>query len=284
MGQRIFLVALVLLSSCASVTKPKHEISFQSGYAPVNGIQMYFEVHGPSVGVPLVLLNGGGSTIDVSYGRILPFLSQHRQVISLEEQGHGRTSDRDQPFSPGTSAKDVVALLDHLHIKQADVMGFSNGAGVAMEVAIRYPDRVRKLVFISYFTKRKGAQPRFWGFMKNANFANMPQPLKDAFLKVNPDPKKLENMCAKDIARMRNFQDVPDREVKGIRAPTLLISGDRDVSTPEHAVELSHLISGSRLMILPGGHGEVLGELLTGKPGSRVPEFTAGFINEFLAQ
>jgi pimeloyl-ACP methyl ester carboxylesterase len=106
--------------------------------------------------------------------------------------------------------------------------------------------------------------------------------LKDAFLKVNPDPQKLKNMCAKDIERMQNFKDIPDKLVKSIRAPTLILLGDKDVPTPEHGVELSRLIPNSRLMILPGAHGEFLGELLTAKEGSGAPEWTAGFIEEFL--
>jgi pimeloyl-ACP methyl ester carboxylesterase len=161
-------------------------------------------------------------------------------------------------------------------------MGFSNGAGVAMETAIRHPKRVRKLVFASYMTKRKGAYPWFWEFIKKADFSGMPQPLKDAFLRVNPDPQKLKNMCEKDIERIQNFKDVPAKDVSSIRAPTLVIIGDKDVTMPEHAVELSRKIPNARLMILPGGHGEYLGELLTGQAGSHAPEFTAGFIEEFL--
>ena len=111
----------------------------RGGYAQVNGIRMYYETYGPERGVPLVLLHGGGSTIDVTFGRILPFLAHDRRVIAIEEQAHGRTSDRNAPLSFATSADDVAALLEHLKIQQADVFGFSNGASVGMEVAIRHP-------------------------------------------------------------------------------------------------------------------------------------------------
>src|SRR5262245_7763649 len=130
----------------------------KNGYLPVNGIQMYYEVHGDG-GTPLVLLHGGGSTIDVTYGRILPLLARRRTVIAVEEQGHGRTTDRDAPVRFDTSADDVAALLRQLDVRTADVMGFSNGASVAMQVAIRHPALVRKLIFASSMTKRSGAQP-----------------------------------------------------------------------------------------------------------------------------
>jgi pimeloyl-ACP methyl ester carboxylesterase len=281
------LTAVLIFSASAvpAAETPAQETQAVKGdYALVNGIKMYYEIHGSGSGVPLVLLNGGGSTINVPYSRVLPVFASHRKVIALEEQGHGRTSDRKGPFRAETSADDVSALLKYLKITQADVMGFSNGAGVAMEMAIRHPEQVRKLVFASYFTKKRGAQPGFWDFMKKADFAGMPQPLKDAFLKVNPDIDALKNMCAKDIERMQHFKEIPDKDVRSIQASTLIMIGDKDVVKPEHAVELNHLIVNSRLMILPGGHGEYLGEILAAKPGGHAPEYTAGFIEDFLNQ
>src|SRR3954471_20759147 len=104
-------------------------------HADVNGIRMYYETHGPERGVPLVLLHGGGSTIDVTWGRILRFLARDRRVIAIEEQAHGRTSDRKAPVGFETSADDVAGLLKHLKVEQADVFGFSNGASVGLQVA-----------------------------------------------------------------------------------------------------------------------------------------------------
>jgi pimeloyl-ACP methyl ester carboxylesterase len=177
----------------------------------------------------------------------------------------------------------VDALLQYLHVESADVFGFSNGAGNALQLAIRHPSRVHKLIFASYMTKKAGAPSQFWEFMgSQANFSNMPQPLKDAFLKVNPDQQRLRTMCEKDIDRMRHFKDVPIQELKSVRAPTLILLGDRDVPKLEHAVELSREIAGARLLVLPGGHGEYLGELLTMKPGSGAPELTARHVEEFL--
>ena len=138
-----------------------------SGRAFVNGIHIYHEVHGNHDGIPLVLLHGGGSTIDSTFGLVLPLLARTRRVIALEEQGRGRTSDRDRPFTFEASADDVAGLLRYLNVPQADLLGFSNGASVALQVAIRHPQVVRKLVFASSFTTREGAQPQIWEFISN---------------------------------------------------------------------------------------------------------------------
>jgi pimeloyl-ACP methyl ester carboxylesterase len=282
-NRRALVAAAVLLANCdyargaAPQSKP-----LESGHAPVNGISMYYEVHGRRDGVPLVLLHGGGSTLEVTFGRVIPIFASSRRVIAVEEQGHGRTTDRDQPVTFESSADDVAALLRYLKVDQADLFGFSNGASVALQVAIRHPDLVRKLIFASSITKRDGARPQLWEFIKQADFSNMPQPLKDAFLRVNPDVQKLKTMHDKDAERMRSFKDVPDDLVRSVRAPTLIVLGDQDIVKPEHAVELTRLISGARLLVLPGGHGDYLGEAVVTQKETRYPELTAGLIEEFL--
>lgn len=269
-------------AGCASPTAYPQTL-LKSGHAPVNGIRMYYEVHGRSGGVPLVLLHRGGSTIESTFGRILPCLARHRQVIALEEQGHGRTSDRNEPFSFESSADDVAALLQQLDIEQADLFGWSNGASVALRVAIRHPERVRKLVFASAMTKREGAYPQLWEFMEQADFSDMPPPLKDAFLSVNPDVPQLRTMHDKDAARMLRFEDVPDEVLRSTRAATLVLIGDRDIVKPEHAVELTRLIPGARLLILPAGHGDYLGEIVAAENETHDPELTARLVERFLA-
>jgi len=260
------------------------ETMLRSGHAPVNGIRMYYEIHGQSDGVPLVLLHGGGSTIDVTFSKVLPVFARTRKVIALEEQGHGRTTDRDAPFTFESSADDVAALLQFLKVDKADLFGFSNGASVALQVAIRHPEMVRKLVLASAMTRRDGVQPQVWEFMKQAEFSNMPQPLKDAFLRVNPDAKALRVMHDKDAERMRTFQDVPEDQVRAIASPTLIILGDRDIVRLEHAFEIKQMISGSRLLVLPGGHGDYLGEAVATKRQTDYPELTAKMICEFLGR
>jgi pimeloyl-ACP methyl ester carboxylesterase len=254
----------------------------RSGHLPIHGLQMYFEVHGAGAGTPLVLLHGGGSTIDSTYGRILPWFARHRRVIALEEQAHGRTSDRDAPERFETSADDVDALLAELGVATADVMGFSNGASVALQLAIRHPARVRRLVFASSMTRRAGTAPAFWDGFAHASLADMPRALQDAFLKVNPDPAKLRRMFDRDVERMRSFRDVPDADVAAVTIPVLVVSGDRDVPTTAHALELSRLFPRARLAILPGGHGDYLGEAEAATPGDRAPELTSWLVEQFL--
>ncbi len=176
----------------------------------------------------------------------------------------------------------MAGRLKDLRIEQADVFGFSNGASVGLEVAIRHPQAVRRLVFASSLTKKDGAQPQLWTIIQSADISNMPQPLKDAFLKVNPDPAKLKTMHDKDAERMRHFTDVPDAQLRAVRAPTLILIGDRDIVRPEHAIELTRLLPNARLLVVPGGHGDYLGELVMTQRATREPELTAGFVEEFL--
>jgi len=250
------------------------------GYSTVNGIKMYYEIYGHG-GTPLVLIHGGGSTIQTSFSKILPFLSAHRQVIAMELQAHGRSEDRDAPETFEQDADDVFALMQNLHIDSADIMGFSNGANTTMQLAVRHPEKVRRLVLVSGFYKRDGMQPWFWDMMAKASLENMPIELQEAYKKVAIDPSHLETMQNKDRDRMRNFTDWSDDVLKNIKAPTLVMSADKDVMTPEHAVAMHNLIPNSKLVILPGYHGEFLGEIMYPKP-SNMPQVTAMIVEEFL--
>ncbi|MCC6293427.1 MAG: alpha/beta hydrolase [Bryobacterales bacterium] len=253
------------------------------GYAPVRGLRLYYEMHGAREGVPLVLFHGGGSTIDSTFGRLLPHLASHR-VVAIEERGHGRSSDLDEPITFASSADDAAALLEYLKIGQADLFGFSNGASVALHVAIRHPVLVRKLIFASSITKRSGAPEQLWKFIDGGDFSVMPQALKDAFLAVNPDEAQLRSMHDKDATRMRTFADVPDEALRALRAATLILAGDRDITLPEHAIELSRLIPGGRLLLLPGGHGDYIGEASAQPAISGYPAITARLIERFLEE
>jgi pimeloyl-ACP methyl ester carboxylesterase len=153
---------------------------------------------------------------------------------------------------------------------------------VALQIAIRHPERVRKLVFASSMTKKDDASPQFWSFIEQADFSTMPQPLKEAFLKVNPDPQKLRSMHDKDLERMRNFKDVSDRDIRSVSASTLILAGDQDIPTPQHAVELTRTIPHARLLIVPGGLGDYLGEAIAAPRESRYPELVADLTEEFL--
>ncbi|GGM84017.1 hypothetical protein GCM10010967_14780 [Dyadobacter beijingensis] len=254
-----------------------------SGYAPVNGLKMYYEIHG-SGEMPLLLIHGGGSTIETSFGNILPKLAAFTKIIAVELQAHGRTSDRDTPESFTQDADDVAALLRHLKVGKANVLGFSDGGCTTMQLAGRHPELVNKIVVVASNYTRAGMIDGFFDMMENASLDNMPAPLKEAYLKVNPDPNGLQTMFNKDRERRRTFTDWPQSDLTRIQAPTLIMSGDQDVIKTEHIVEISHLIPTARLVILPGIHGALLGEICTNKPHSRQPEVTALLVREFLAE
>lgn len=221
------------------------------GYAPANGLRIYYEVHGPAGGTPLVLLHGGDPTIETSWERVLPALARTRRVIAFDQAGHGRTADDDRPFTFEGSADDTAALLGHLEVPKADVMGFSNGANVAMQVAIRHPALVRRLVLASGMVKREGLRPEFWEGMRQARLGDMPEHLAEAYRRTSPHPERLPSFFRKSVDRMLGFRDWPDAIVRSIAAPALVVVGDRDVVLPEHAVELSRLLPRARLAILP---------------------------------
>jgi len=234
---------------------------FQSSYSEVNGLNMYYEIYGE--GKPLVLIHGGGSTIQSNFGKAIPLFAQTRKVIAVELQAHGRTGDRNAALSFEQDADDVATLLRNLGIPKADFLGFSNGGTTTLQIAIRHPQLVNRIVLGSALAKRNGVPDFFWGFMQQARLANMPQQLQEAYLAVNPDPAGLQVMHDKDASRMLAFRDIPDEKLLAIQASALIIIGDKDVITPEHALELHRLIAGSELAIIPGGHGEYIGEITT---------------------
>jgi len=239
---------------------------------------MYYEIHGS--GRPLVLLHGGGSTIRSTFGRILPELAKTHQVIAVELQAHGHTPDIDRPLSFEQDADDVAALLEQLHIEKADFMGFSNGGTTSLQIAIRHPELVNKLVLASTTYKRDGMQSGFWEGMQHASLENMPQPLKDAYLEANPDPKGLQAMFERDVARMPAFKDISDADLQAVRA--LVINGDAEVVRAEHALALSHALPHAQLAILPGGHGEYIGEICATDKHSKIPALVTAMIAAFL--
>jgi pimeloyl-ACP methyl ester carboxylesterase len=290
------IVLLVLLASCSGdasgnqkqqqdttlARKKKMEQDFKRGYAPVNGLNMYYEIHG-SGNTPLVLIHGGGSTIETNWSRLLPLFSKHRQVIAMELQVHGHTADRDQPTSFEQDADDVAALLNYLHIGKADLMGFSNGGSTAMQVAIRHPQLVRKAIIASAFYKREGLYPQFWEFMQKGTFADMPQAYKDAFLKAAPRPEQLVNMYEKDSGRMLAFKDWPDEMIRSIQSPALIMIGNEDVVMPEHAIQMARLMPHAQVCIFPGPHGKCIGEAFHWKKeDSTMVQGVAAMLEQFL--
>ncbi len=258
------------------------ENNFQNGYAEVNGLQMYYEIYGH--GKPLVLLHGGGSTIQTSFGRIIPLLARHRQIIAVELQAHGRTNDRNTALSFEQDAADVVALLADLAIPKADFLGFSNGANTGLEIALRHPYLVNKLILASTIFKRSGAFPGFWDGFEKATLDDMPAILKTGFLLVNNNPEALLNMFNRALERMKAFKDWSDDQLKSVQAPTLIINSTNDVGSPEHATEMYRLVPNCELAIFPGGHGSYLGAIESLVDGKWSAFNATALIEEFLDQ
>jgi pimeloyl-ACP methyl ester carboxylesterase len=261
-----------------SMTQPSKPI--RTGYANVHGLRMYYELHGTE-GFPLVLVHGGGSTITTTFGRVLPLLARTHRVIAVEVQAHGHTRDIDRPFTFTQDADDIAALLDTLHVAKADVFGFSNGGTTALQVGIRHSAKVRRLIIAASNYKRDGMVDGFWDMMQKGTFADMPQIYKDELRKIDPSDAAVHALFERDSKRMLAFTDIPDQDIKSIQAPTLVIDGDRDVVRVEHAVELSRLLPHGRLCILPGEHGEYLGEI-SHPVDDRVPRGFVDLVDEFL--
>lgn len=261
---------------------PNDILSIQSGHVEVNGISMYYEIYGE--GQPLVLIHGGGSTIQTSFGRIIPLLAPNHQLIGVELQAHGRTGDRNSELSFEQDADDVATLLKSLNVPQADIFGFSNGANTALQIAIRHPQLCNKIIAGSPLLKKDGTFPQFWEFMKQGTFEQMPQAYKDAFLAVTPDSAKLMTMYQKCANRMIHFKEFSDAEIQSIQAPVLLVNGGQDVATAEHVVAMSKLIPNCRLAIIPGGHGAYMGEITTLKVDCKSSDFIVPLVERFLAE
>ena len=276
----ILLVLLVL--GCQNQTQQRSmKAKAQTGYAPINGLEMYYEIHGE--GMPLVLIHGGGSTIQTTFGKILPILAEKYKVIAVELQAHGHTKDRADAETFEQDADDVAALLKYLKIDRAHIMGFSNGGNTTMQVCIRHPGVVKKLVIISAFYKRQGMIQGFFDGMNNASLDNMPTYLKDAYMAIEGnDSAGLQRMFERDKTRMLEFKDWDEELLASINAPSLIICGDKDVVTTEHAVEMSRKIPNSQLLILPGTHGSFIGEGIAAQDSSNIPELTVKVIQEFL--
>jgi pimeloyl-ACP methyl ester carboxylesterase len=272
----VLTAALPGLSACATTA------SDRAGYASVNGLRMYYEEHGR--GRPLVLIHGGGSTAQTSFGEIIPKLAQTHHVIAPEEQGHGHTADIERPLSFEQMADDTAALLEQLGVGNADILGFSNGGMVALQLAIRHPRLVRRLIVCSSFYSHAGLAPELRQGFDHATVENMPRPLREAYQAVAPHPEALPIFVAKTVAMMKSFPDVPESVLRTIDAPMLVMVGDADVVSPEHAMRLARLVKRGELAVFPGSaHGTYLGSAEGKKPGSPLPDLAVTMIEAFLA-
>lgn len=265
-GAAALAAAALVVTSGPAATGDGVTSGGRGHYADVNGLRMYYEVHGRDRGEPpLVLLHGAFSANPSSWGELIKPLARTRQVIAIEQQGHGRTADVvDRPFRLDSMARDTVGLLDRIGVEKADFYGYSLGAGVALTIGLNHPERVDRLVLQSLAIDNGGYHPGHAEAMESVT----PDMLKQTefyaeYVRLNPHPENFDLLVEKVKEFMRTAQPFPRAAIQAMRAPVLTVIGDSDIIRPEHAVELFRLAGGgvngditglpkSRLAILPG--------------------------------
>jgi len=271
------LFLMVAMSTVVSAQQPR------SGYAPVNGLRMYYEIHGN--GAPVVLLHGAFMTITSNWPDMIAQLSKTRQVIAVEMQGHGRTADISRDFNYENLSDDVAALLDYLKIPKADLIGYSLGGGVAMLTAIRHPDKVRKVVSISAVIRRDGwVKESLDAFPMITPEAFKGSPMEVEYKKLSPTPNEFPNFVRRVVQVTLKPYDFGADKLRATRAPFFFIHGDADGARLDTIGEMFRLKGGevmgdlrprseSRLAILPNTTHVTLMQKI---------DLIAPMINEFL--
>ncbi|MEP7293986.1 MAG: alpha/beta hydrolase [Chloroflexota bacterium] len=241
-------------------TEPVQAVPVQSGYASVNDLEMYYEIHG--TGAPLVVVHGSFMSTGTMSGLVQP-LAATRQVIAVDLQAHGRTADRDLPLNYAQMADDVAALLDVIGVGKADVFGYSMGGAVAQQVAIRHPERVNKLVLLSTAFSLDGWYPEvIAGIAQITPQVFAGSPIESEYQRIAPQPEHFPALVKKVVA-LNSESFNWSAEIAGLQSPALIMLGDSDGVRPEHAAEMFRLFGGgvfgdyaglpkSRFAVLPG--------------------------------
>jgi pimeloyl-ACP methyl ester carboxylesterase len=213
-------------------------------YAEVNGINLYFETIG--TGRPLILLHGGLGSSEM-FGPSLPTLAERHQIIAVDLQGHGRTADIDRPIDIRLMADDIAALIDHLGLDKPDVVGYSLGGGVAFFTAVKYPEKVGRLVMASAHIRRDAIPVEMLAQQEQVNAAAA-EFLKDTpmyllYMQVAPHPEDFPRLLDKIGESMAKDFDFTE-EVRSLQVPTMIVAADADMAPPSHYVEMFKLLDG----------------------------------------
>jgi pimeloyl-ACP methyl ester carboxylesterase len=213
-------------------------------YADVNGIKLYYETHG--TGRPMVLLHGGLGSGEM-FGPVLPLLAERHEVIVPDLQGHGRTADIDRPIDIRLMADDVAALIDHLGLHKPDVVGYSLGGGVALQVAVKHPAKIRRLVVVSANIRRDAIPAEMLAQQGQVSAAAVEfmkdTPMYQLYQRVAPRPEDFPRLLTKIGESMAKDFDFTE-EVRGLKVPTLIVAGDADMAPPSHYIEVFKLLDG----------------------------------------
>jgi pimeloyl-ACP methyl ester carboxylesterase len=227
-------------------TELKAEKKGAGKYADVNGLHMYYETHG--TGRPLVLLHGGLMSGE-TFGPVLSMLAERHQVITPDLQAHGRTADIDRPLDARLMAGDIAALIEHLELDQPDLVGYSLGGGVAMQLAFQHPDKIRKLVAAAANITRSAIYPEMLaqqGQVTGAAAEFMKEtPMYELYQRVAPRPQDFPKLLDKIGASMSKDFDFSD-QVRNLQVPTMIVCGDSDMAPPRHYVEIFSLLDGGK--------------------------------------
>ncbi|WP_342800051.1 alpha/beta hydrolase [Nocardia sp. No.11] len=248
------IAATALLSACG--TDKTAAPSSPGAYVEVNGLHMYYERHGVATDQPpLVLLHGALSGIGTDFAELIPELSKTREVIAIEQQAHGRTADIDRPLRTPQMAEDTVALLGQLGIRRIDLLGYSMGAGVALDITLRHPELVRKQVLLSGGLGVEAMHPGLMDGMDELK----PEHLHGStfhtdYLANAPRPEDFPQLVARVVDHdVHGMPSVSPEAARTIKAPTLTVIGDSDIVRPEHAVEMFRLFGGGIMGDTPAG-------------------------------
>lgn len=264
LSQAIALSACAALAACGGGDAPKNvaapedktmtntapDQSVQTGYAPVNGLNMYYDIQGE--GRPLVLLHGGITTIEYSFGKIRPSLAKKYKTIAVEQQAHGHTADVDRPLTYEQMAEDTAALLRHLKVERADFFGWSDGGAIALRIAAKHPDLVRKVAVFGTSSNPDGETPETKRGLQElkADDEGLAE-FREGYAEVAPEPENWPVLIDKVKRLAREFGGWPPEDIKAIKAPVMVMVGDADIIRPEHALELFRLLPHGQLAVLP---------------------------------
>lgn len=225
---------------------------------------MYWQEHGAPVdGVaPVLLIHGGGETIEQCWGGVIPALADRGSVLAIEEEGHGRTRPTARPLTSEASAEDIRWVLDDRDLHEPiDVVAFSAGCQTALALAMAHPGRLRRLVLLSPPWRRDAMVDGFWDGLVAGSPDDMPVEFREEYLRLNPgDEEGFRRFWELDSRRMLDFRDWPEDAVRAVAHPTLVVAGDRDVVTVRSATDLAATLPDARLLVIPAQHGDYLGQ------------------------